>query len=442
MVLGLIGTVRLATALFLSVAILQTGTGLFSTFLAVRMGLEGFSAVVIGVIGSAYFAGFVLGSLYCDRIVATVGHIRAFAALSALVCATTLAAGLMVDPFWWAGLRLLQGLCVAGLFLVTESWLNSEVGNDLRGRLFAVYMTVNYLALGAGQFLLNVAPPDGQTHFILAGLLYCLSLVPLALSPRSNPRAYERRQFGWRRLLAISPLGMAGSLVSGAVNGAFYSLAPVAVLALSGEVGVVSRFMGIAIVVGLLAQWPLGRASDTIDRRKILLATTLATGVIALVLAMAAVQGGLVMLVLAAAYGATAFTFYPLSVAHANDYAETEDMVPLAAGLLMAYGLGAVAGPLLAAGAMQAAGPVGLFWYVAAAAALLGLFAVWRMSRRPALPDEEKSQFMAMPRTTPAAAELAPEPEAVVVGDEEPAPEPARDDAPAAPSDHAGGTSG
>jgi len=419
MVFGLLGTVRLATALFLSIAILQTGTGLFGTFLAVRMGLEGFSAVVIGLIGSAYFAGFVLGSLYCDRIVATVGHIRAFAALSALVCATTLAAGLLVDPFWWAALRLLQGLCVAGLFLVSESWLNADVGNDLRGRVFAVYMTVNYVALGCGQFLLNLAPPTGQTHFILASLLYCLALVPLALSPRSSPRPYVRRQFGWRRLLAISPLGMAGSLLAGAINGAFYSLAPVAVQALSGNVATVSQFMGVAIVIGLLAQWPLGRVSDMVDRRRILLVMTLATGIAALLLAMAAARGGGLMLLLAAAYGGTAFTFYPLSVAHANDHADTDDMVPLAAGLLMAYGLGAVIGPTLAAGAVQAAGPVGLFWYIAAASALLGLFALYRMSRRAPVAEADKSQFMAMPRTTPAAAELAPEPEAVLQTDDD-----------------------
>ncbi|HZD26316.1 MAG TPA: MFS transporter [Alphaproteobacteria bacterium] len=404
----MVGFVRLAGALFLSIAILQTGTGLFGTFLPVRMDLEAFSPTVIGLIGSSYFAGFILGSLFCDRLLAAVGHIRAFAGLAALVCSVAILIGLEVNPWTWGALRLVNGLCIAGLFLVIESWLNSSVSNEGRGRLFAFYMSISYTALGAGQFLVGTWPAKGPELFMLAALFYAFSLVPLALSPRSNPIPYERHSFGLRRLIAVSPLGMAGCLIAGVILGAFYSLMPVTIRGLGLGVEVVARFMGFAILFGLVMQWPLGKLSDIFDRRKILTLMAFAVAGAAGALALLATRGELTLLVLAGFFGATVFTLYPISVAHANDYAGPADVVPLTAGLLVAYGVGAAFGPTLAAGVVEATGPQGVFLFSAVAAALLGLFALFRMTRREAVPLEEQGPFVPLLRTSVASAELSP----------------------------------
>ena len=56
------------------------------------------------------------------------------------------------------------------------------------------------------------------------------------------------------------------------------------------------------------------------------------------------------LMLLSAAWGATAFPLYAISVAHANDNAAADEYVQVSSGLLLMYGIGAVAGPFLAMG--------------------------------------------------------------------------------------------
>ena len=180
-------------SLILGVTLMQIGNGQFGTFLSVRMQAEGFSSLTIGVVGSAYFAGFILGTLYCDRLVERAGHIRAFAALASLMSAVALLHALIIAPWTWTLMRLVTGCCIAGLFVITESWINERATNEMRGQVFAIYMIASYLALGGGQFLLGLGETAGLQQFLFASLLFSLSLVPIALT-RSLSEYY--RDFG------------------------------------------------------------------------------------------------------------------------------------------------------------------------------------------------------------------------------------------------------
>src|SRR3546814_5310096 len=79
-----------------------------------------------------YCAGLVLGALRAGIVVRRVGHIRAFAAFVALLSASTLAYALLQQPMVWGALRIVDGICVAGVFICLESWLNdrAEPGKD------------------------------------------------------------------------------------------------------------------------------------------------------------------------------------------------------------------------------------------------------------------------------------------------------------------------
>ncbi len=402
-------------SLLVSVVLLQFGNGLYLTFLSYRMGLEAFSDLAIGAIGSAYFGGFIVGALYCDRFIQKVGHIRAFIGFGAITCAVILSHSWYVEPFYWASLRFLAGIASSGLFMVIESWLNERAEPSSRGSIFGAYLVFNYLALGGGQFLLNVADPAGPQLFLLIGTLFALSLIPIALGQATVPAAYERRNFGIRRLLAISPLGVAGVLVLGLVNGAFYVLAPLFAVKMGFGVAGVGYFIAFAILSGLVMQWPIGKLSDIFDRRTILIIVAFACCAIAAGIGAVALDGGankLTLLALIAAYGSAVYAIYPLAVAHANDFVETEDMVPLAAGLLLAYGVGALVGPFAGAAVMKALGPGGLFVYIAVVTGFLGLFGLLRMRIRDAVPADDQGAFMMLPRTSPVViSEMLPVPE-------------------------------
>ena len=158
-------TLPAVSALLLSVAILLIGNGMQGTLIGVRAGLEAFSPVALGVVSSAYYLGFSLGCLSGSWFINRVGHIRTFAVLASIASAVALIHSLDVTPLSWSLLRVVTGICLAGLYLVIESWLNDRVDNERRGALLAIYMIVNFGGAAAGQQLLRVGDPSGFEIF-------------------------------------------------------------------------------------------------------------------------------------------------------------------------------------------------------------------------------------------------------------------------------------
>ncbi|UEM02932.1 MFS transporter [Skermanella rosea] len=400
--------------LLVSLGILVLGNGLFSTLLAVRMGAESFPVDRIGIIMAAYSVGFVLGTLRCPRVVERVGHIRAFAAFAALAAISALVHAIVVDQIVWLLLRVVAGFCLAGLFTITESWINASSSNTVRGRVLSVYMTVNYLSLGASQSLITVIDPNGFQIFSLVAILVALSLVPLALSRVQSPGSVGTNRLRVIEIVRISPLGVAGCIGAGLINGAFGSMGPVYVQARGGTVEDVGLFMMVAILSGFLMQFPMGRLSDRFDRRTVFLGAIAGVSAAAVALAFADDVPNLAFAAMLGLYGGLAYSIYPIALAHANDFMSSDEVVPASAGLLLMFGVGSVVGPVLASQVMGLLGFNGLFFYIGSIAGVLVLFTLYRMTARQAKPLEEQGAFVPMPQTatTPIALELNPRAEA------------------------------
>ncbi len=399
-------------ALLLGIGTLLLGIGLLGTLLSLRTQIEGFPTEVTGLVMSAYFAGLVVGSLYCRHVVHRVGHIRAFAAFASIVSATSLAHAFVVTPLIWGVLRALSGFCVAGLYLVTESWLNARASNQTRGRILSFYMITCYLALGVGQFLLILADPSGFELFAVVSILFSLALVPVALTKAVAPALDQPSFLRFRELYALSPMGVAGCLASGLITGAVYGMGPVFASGIGLSVSGVAALMGGMVLGGLVMSWPVGLLSDRFDRRTVIAATSLAAFFAALAIIAAAGRSSSGLIVLAGLFGGLSFPLYSLSVAHANDYIEPQDLVQASSGLLLAYGAGASLGPVAAAAVMGSLGPAGLFVFMAAVAGSLAAFAVFRMRRREPVPSDQQGPHVPLPRTALAAIQLDPRGEA------------------------------
>lgn len=393
--------------LLLGVALFMMGSGLQGSLLGVRAGTEDFSALVTGVVMSAYFAGFLIGSMIVPRLVARVGHIRVFGALASLASIAVLLHAVFLDPVAWIALRLLTGFCYFGLFVVAESWLNERSTNATRGQLLSVYVIVMTGCMALGPLLLNIGNPDGFDLFIAASVMVSLALVPLSLTAYPAPAFHELEKLKLTQLYRISPLGVVGCVTNGATSGALIWLASVYAQKVGMPIASVSLFAFASIVGGMVLQWPLGQLSDIFDRRRVITGTTLAGAALA---ALAALYGGdnpVVLMLGVGVVGGMAIPLYTLSVAHTNDHLEPRQMVAASSGLLFANGLGGIAGPALAGGAMSILGPSGYFWFPAAAMAALGVFALWRMTQRAATPNEEQTPYVPVPRTSSSGAALA-----------------------------------
>ena len=394
--------------LLVGAALIFLGNGMLGTLLPIRMVSADFAPALAGAVMSSYFLGLICGTFLARRLISGVGHIRAFATFASTLSAATLAHPFLIAAAPWAALRLVEGLCIAGLAMCSESWLNERAGDAMRGRILSLYMIAIYMSQGVGQFLLNLGEVGGTGLFVLASILMSLAVVPVAATRVRAPTLPEATPFRFRRIYAISPLGVVGALASGVILGAFYGMAPYFASQSGLDVAATTQFMGAAIVGGLVLQWPMGRLSDGFDRRAIIVCLTFAIGLAALVVIPAIDWDRIHFISLAAVFGGLIFTLYPVCVAHANDRVDASELVSVATGLLIAYGIGATLGPLAASVLMSVLGPGALFGFIGAMGLMTAVFTLWRMRSRPAPLKEDRDPFRPVPRTTPVAGELDP----------------------------------
>jgi len=362
---------------------MMLGVGLQSTLLGLRATLEGFPTVVTGIIMSAYYAGFVGGSLLTPIMVNRVGHIRVFAALASLASVSVLVHGVLMIPWVWMLMRLLSGFCMAGLYIVAESWLNGRATNESRGQLLSVYMVISLGGIGVGQFLLNLADPAGVLLFLLASALVSLAVVPLSLTRSDAPAHDEPQSLGLKALWRVSPLGVVGVMAEGVAAAAFYGMGAVYAKGQGMDSFQVSLFMAAVTFGGMILQWPVGHASDRFDRRMIIAATSIIGAMAAFV---AVFTTGAIQLAAVAVIDGTMLPLCSLSVAHTNDFLKPSQMVAASGSMILLSGAMAIAGPIVGSLWMQWLGPSGFFWFIGGSLLLAGLFAVYRRSQREAPP--------------------------------------------------------
>lgn len=396
------------TALLSAVALLLLGSGLLNTLLALRAGLEGYADNIIGLIMSGYFLGFFAGTFIALPLIQRVGHIRTFACCAALASCSVLLHVSFVSPLVWGLLRVLTGASLVILYTVTESWLTAQTDGVNRGRVFAVYMAVNLGALALAQQLLHLGSPADFLLFACAAMLVSISLVPITLTRIRQPEVTRVPRLTVATMFRKAPVAVAGALLSGLAMGAFWGLGAV----YAGRAGLdsdgVAMFMSTAILGGALLQYPLGRYSDTHDRRRVISVVTALAASAALCMLIASLFGPWVYIA-AALYGGFAFAVYPVSVAMLMDTLSSEQMIAGASGLLFLHGIGAACGPMLAGQLMEWFNYQALTAYFMLMQLGLCAYAVWSLHNSKEALTDQPAHFVAMVRTTPTALEMLPE---------------------------------
>ena len=383
----------------LAIFMIMAGSGFLSTLIAVRLELGGTPAPLIGLVGTAYFAGLTVGSLRVGKLIGQVGHIRSIAAFLSMFSASSLSYALWQDVAFWTVLRFVDGFTIAGIFVCLESWLNDRTDSTTRSSALAAYMVALYLGQALGQFLLNLSQEAPALPFMFSAILLSLALLPVALTKATQPAIQDMKPLSIKRLYGISPLGVVGTAATGVMLGAFYALGAVFIRRLGLSISDVAFFTSCAIGGGVLLQWPLGMLSDRFDRRRVLVSSFMMAALVCAALTVLS-EIRLLLFALGAMFGGLAFALYPLCVAHTNDHIEAGDRVGASGSLVMLYSAGAVAGPLIGSLGMAIFGPPGLFGTIGLAALLAALFGMWRLYAAPPVPSEDQTAYLGMARTT------------------------------------------
>ncbi len=373
-------------ALLLSSAFLLMAGGLHGLLLPIQGTIQGFTTVELGLIGTGWSIGFLAGCLLMPAVVRRAGHVRSYGVMASLAAVSILLNLLIISPEAWITLRALSGFCFAGTAMIVESWLNERASKENRGTIFSVYQMVVFGGSTAGQLLMTITPPSEFFFFAIGAILYCLAILPTALSTAQHPQPLKTARLDIRALYRNSPVAVVGCVLIGFVNGAFGTLGAVYAQRIGLPIPNIALLMAGAVLGGSLIQFPLGRLSDRMDRRKVLIGVCIGAISIALLIVILQPRTPALVIGLVVVFGAMIYPQYAITVAHANDYAGADEFVKIAGGLLLLLGVGTMIGPILAAQAMEHFMPEGLFAFTAASHLSLGLYTLFRMTKRGAAP--------------------------------------------------------
>lgn len=358
---------RSFTALFLTTLLMLVAQGSLATYLGLSMAKTDVSAIWIGGMMSCYYVGLVLGSKVGHKVIARVGHIRAFVASAAIVSACAMSHALFTQPEIWLLLRVIVGMGMMCQYMVLESWLNEQAESSQRGTVFASYMIISYLGMIGGQMMLRSFPELGLEPLLIISMCFSLCIVPIALTRRIHPAPLQPSPLKILAFWKKAPQSLTAITVAGLMTGSFYGLAPAYAASKGLSTEEVTWFMSVTILAGLLAQWPMGKISDRIPRSRILRFNAVLLTILTLTICLLPLNNVL-LLSATFCYGILAFTIYPIATAFANQHIEQTERVALSAVILMMFGVGASIGPLLASALMQILGPFMLYAFISCCA--------------------------------------------------------------------------
>ena len=383
-------------ALLIGSTLLMFGGGLQGLLMSVRGAEENFSYLALGLIGTGWSVGFVAGAVVVPMVVRKVGHIRAYSVMAAIGTITILLNLLWINDIAWITLRALSGFCFAGAAMIVESWLNEVADNRNRGTVFSIYVTINMAASTIGQLAMSITGVTGYLPFVIGAIAFICAILPTALTSSPQPRPLTSARLDIPLLFRISPLAVIAAFSVGMANGTFGTLAPVYGASKDLSAAEIAYLFSVTAIVGALGQIPLGRLSDRMDRRVVVIALSALAAVAGALIVLFDPGNGVWLYVLFGIYGLAANPIYAIAVAHANDFAKDGSFARVAGGMLLILGIGLAIGPAIAALVMAMFKPVGLFIITASFHGALAIMAFLRMRIRPIRDAQGRMRFRPM----------------------------------------------
>ena len=416
-------------ALFLGYGVLIIAHGLQGNLLGVRAVLENFNIIATGALMSGYFIGYFVGANVVPNLVGKVGHIRVFAAFASTASLSILLHSVIVDPYVWILGRFITGFSIISIFVVVESWLNDRATNRTRGKVLSIYMIITFIGMGFGVLLLNFNDPTNYEPFILVSVLLSIALVPILLTKRKPPTFKKISSIKIKELYKISPLGTFSMFCVGFIHPAIFTMGAVYGALMNFSVLEISLYLFLITLSGAVFQWPIGYLSDRFDRRIILIITAL-LGSVLTILCFFSVSASpdfinlssnwkniyqhianhrMSFYIFISLYAGVSLPLFSLNLAYVNDFLPKEKFVSAGAGMQIIFGLSAMSAPFICSFFMKQFGPNGMFIFLFIFQTLIGLFGIYRMTRR-STEENPDNTFTPMPRNiTPLGMELDPD---------------------------------
>ena len=396
-------------ALTATSGLLQVGHGAASSLMVQQGGRLEFSETTLGLLVTATYVGFLGSNLILYRLLPRVSYIRTFAVCAAVMTSLALLMPLLPTEAGWIALRLAHGAFFCAAIIVCDGWLNTNATNQDRNKLVGVFTAVNYLAYGAGQYILVLGNRDSDHAFMLSALFIAMCLVPMCLTRFAEPQPPPRDRsagLSWRDAYAIAPVAFLGQFAFGVYSGSswlFIRYLDYLEIPAEKQGSLAAVFFG----CGFILQIPVGWMADKMrDRRDMIIIVASASSACALMLGFAGALPYWALMCLAALLGSISATLFALNIAYGQDFVERSKSPHYSGILLRSYAVGGLIGPPIAGFLMSAISPNMLFVFCAMA---LGGVALMTATNRlmPRYRPARSEQFQPMTPLTATQAAVA-----------------------------------
>ena len=368
------------------------GIGLGATLplLALRMDSMGATATMIGLNTAMVGLSHLIFTPLVPRI---LRHINMMPFL--LLCAIAASVGIMgyvVFPnIWvWFPLRFFTSASLAGLFIVSEIWINQIAEERTRGRVIGLYATVFAGSFALGPLILLLVGTDGALPFIITAAMTLIAILPLQLARGLMPNIHEKPSHSFMAFILVAPAATFAALAYGAIETQVFNLLPVYAIRSGVTETVAALVLSIFAAGNVAMQVPIGFLADRFDRRHVL-AGCAAVGVAGpLLLPMAAGEPWILYPILFI-YGGVVVGMYTVGLALLGQRFSGADLAAANAAFVVMYSAGALIGPIAGGTAMDINNPNGLAVSLAAIAGFGLVLTLWRRwTEGPALPPEAR----------------------------------------------------
>lgn len=336
----------------------------------------------VGLVGSSYFGGNLVGTLLAGKLIKLYGFNRSYYFAALLFGIAIVGLGISADIGSWLFWRFLAGIGCALIWVVVESALLCSGTPTQRGQLLAAYMIAYYLGSVVGQLLLGILPSALLNVLPWMVALVILAVLPLLFTRLPTPPEQQEKHVNmWKMLTYRSArLGVHGCIISGAILGSLYGLMPLYLSHQGMNDAQVGYWMALLISSGIIGQWPIGRMADRYGRLLVLrvLVFVVIIGCIAMLsISHYAMAPSLFLL------GCAGFTLYPVAMSWACEKVRPDELVAMNQALLLSYTLGSLCGPSVAAVLMQSYSDRLLFVLIAVVAMIYLMLLLRKADHHP-----------------------------------------------------------
>ena len=349
---------RNVTAAIAAITVFGFALGQMFPLLSLILEARGYSDDVIGLNAAMSPAGILVSSFIIPPLARRLGARNL--ALCASFAAAVIVIGFKLFPSLgaWFVLRLLQGIMISTLFVLSEVWIVRYASGRHRGRIVAAYASVLAASFAAGPALIAWIGIDGWLPFLIGASVLIAAMAPLSLVREDRGEIHGSEAQSLRKFAPKAPFLLAAVAVFAIFDAATLSLLPVYGIRIGLEVAVAASILTVLIAGNVFLQFPIGWLSDVLPKWSVMGGCALVAAILSF--AMPAIMGTAWMWPLLLVIGAAGYGVYTVALSDLGDRFSGDELVQGSAAFATMWGGGALIGALTGGWAMAAFGPHGL----------------------------------------------------------------------------------